>query len=500
MLKDLKKTSKHTAVYALGNISMKIVGLILIPIYTNKKYLSEADFGALAILEASSQLLVSVFSLAMIQSLTRWYWDAKYKQEQKSVFFTTYAFLSIIIVPLLVLFYLFPGNIAMALFKTEDYTYLIKLVIISSGLIILNNQALCLAKVQSRSILYSSLQIFKLALILVLILWGIVYRGKGLDAIWEANVIGEGVLLLLMTPYVWKNMVIKFNKPMLFEMISYGFPLMLASVSGIILSVTDRYMLNSMSGLEETGVYALGLRIANTLKIGITTSLALAFSPLRMKKMHEPNNQRFYAKILSYSGFIFTVAMLGLSLFSLEILKVFTSSTSYWKANGVVAIISLSLFFGLLKDNVVIGLTIKKQTKVIGLLIFITSIFNVGLNFFLIPIWDIYGAALATTTSQVFLFLLILFYAQKAYKIPYELKKIGLLIVISGIFIAVGIGIAEMEVFLRLLIKLLLFLSFPFVLLLLNYYDPLEKEALKNIFREWKSPSKFTKNIKRFFH
>ena len=67
MLDDIRKVSKHSIVYALGNISVKIVGLILIPLYTNPEYLSEAEYGILAILEISVLMIAEVLSLLSIE-------------------------------------------------------------------------------------------------------------------------------------------------------------------------------------------------------------------------------------------------------------------------------------------------------------------------------------------------------------------------------------------------------------------------------------------------
>jgi len=47
MLKDVKSTIKNALVYGLGNVSVKLVGLVLIPVYTNPVYLSMDDYGVL---------------------------------------------------------------------------------------------------------------------------------------------------------------------------------------------------------------------------------------------------------------------------------------------------------------------------------------------------------------------------------------------------------------------------------------------------------------------
>lgn len=57
MLNHLRNTVKHTAIYSLGNLSTKIIGLILLPLYTS--YLTTAEYGIFSILEVTSQFFYS---------------------------------------------------------------------------------------------------------------------------------------------------------------------------------------------------------------------------------------------------------------------------------------------------------------------------------------------------------------------------------------------------------------------------------------------------------
>ena len=60
MLDKLKKITKSTAIYSLGQIAPKMVGLVLLPFFTNEAYLSVDDYGKLSMLEASSAFLITL--------------------------------------------------------------------------------------------------------------------------------------------------------------------------------------------------------------------------------------------------------------------------------------------------------------------------------------------------------------------------------------------------------------------------------------------------------
>ena len=51
MLKSIKISLKDTIIYGLGNIAVKIVGLVLIPLFTDPKFFSTDQYGIIGILE-----------------------------------------------------------------------------------------------------------------------------------------------------------------------------------------------------------------------------------------------------------------------------------------------------------------------------------------------------------------------------------------------------------------------------------------------------------------
>lgn len=497
MLKTIKNIAKHSVVYTIGNVAAKVVGLVLIPLYTNPEFFTQSDFGMLAILESTFQVIVGILGFSMTASLARWYWDKKNAAKQKSIYFTCFSFLLGMSTLITTAIHFNVDPLSKLLFHTYDYANLLTLMIISASFQVLNNLNLTLIKLQSRSVHYITLQISKLLVILGITLYGVVYKSKGIEAIWEANAIGEAVILFLSLPYIIRNSTFKFEMPVLREMLNYGIPLMFASLSSVLLSVTDKYMLNSLSGLDNTAIYSFGSKIANTLKLIVTLSLSTALAPVRMKMMNEPNNQRFFSKQLSYVGFVFILVALPVCLFSYELIELVSLNAVYLESTQLVPILVFSLFIGILNINIQIGLTIRKKTKIIGSLIFLTALFNIAFNYILIPYLDVYGAAIATMLSQLFFFSLLAYNAQKHYYIPYEWRKLILLSFVYVIIVILGIYVSNYSLVVSIPIKLLCCASFPFVLYLFKFYDTDEVAALSSIFKTWKNPHKFIENVKR---
>jgi len=93
MLSNIKYTIRNSLIYGLGNLSVKLVGLVLITVYTNPQFLSISDYGVLGVMEATAQIVIALLGLALTQAFTRWYWDKEYSKKQKTIFFTLLTFL-----------------------------------------------------------------------------------------------------------------------------------------------------------------------------------------------------------------------------------------------------------------------------------------------------------------------------------------------------------------------------------------------------------------------
>jgi len=70
MLDKIKRTVKHTAFFAFGNIAPKLSGFILLPIiYT--KLISVVDYGILGPLEVIELIATHILSVGIPQALLR---------------------------------------------------------------------------------------------------------------------------------------------------------------------------------------------------------------------------------------------------------------------------------------------------------------------------------------------------------------------------------------------------------------------------------------------
>jgi O-antigen/teichoic acid export membrane protein len=496
MLNSIKVSLKDSIVYGLGNIAVKIIGFVLIPLYTDPKYFSIDDFGIIAMLDISGLILIALFASGLPQSLMRWYWDKDYSNNQKGVFFIALAIQLAVSLMFCLLLFPFARQLSVVILHKPDWSYVLKLLILSSALQSVNNIINTLIRIQSRSVLFSVVNLSKLLVVLFLTIYFIVFRKSGVAGIYLAQVIGNLLFIVILSGYAIRNSKPWFDMQVVRAMGKYGFPLLLSNVAAASLTVIDRYSLNSLAALKFVAIYSLAYKISSVLKLVIIDSIKMAITPMVLQKMNAPNNQRFYSKTMLYSSFVLMIAIIGISLFSYEIIKVISKSTEFWGAFVVVPLLSLSMFFWNLRETTSYGLIINKKTRIIGTNVVISSVLNILLNILLIPRWDIIGAASATLITQFIYWWLCYYFSQREYFIPFEKRKVAIMFICGAILSFAGLLVNSMPLITRLIIKTGCVVSFPFILYLFKFYEPVELQAVKGFLTKWSNLRNFRSNLK----
>jgi len=494
MLSNLKSILKNSAIYGFGNLSTKLAGFVLIPIYTS--HFSVAEFGVLGMMEVTAQVIIAVFGLALYQGFFRWYWDKGMAGRQKGMFFTVIAILMGIALLTFAAIFPFLKTISFWFFRTNDYRYLLNMMLIASLMQMVMVMPSTLMRLQEKAILYTTANIIQLSVNLFFTVLFIVHYHQKVEGIYHAQIIGSIAYFLFLSRFIFKNMAFHFEGKVLKEMLIFCYPLILSAISGVIFNVTDRFSLKILGDLQNVGIYSLGFKITNTLNVFIITSVMFAIQPMIYKMMDAPDNKRFYSKLLTYLTFGLMFFVLGIMLFGKEIIKLFAQKPDYWDAYQIIPFIAYAILFSMFKDIAVTGLNIAKKTKIIAVTVALVAGLNIILNFLFIPFLHNIGAALSKLISQIIFFLIIYRSSQKVYKIPYEINKLLKMLFLGVILYILSLLTNDMQLIWRLIIKTGLIVAFPIVLYFMNFYEKIELQTLRQGWHKWHNISNWKENFK----
>lgn len=481
MRNQLKNTTKHTAIYSIGGISSKLIGFVLLPLYT--KELALAEYGMLGIIETTIMILVGVFSFKIPTAMQRWCAEAKDELTERKVVFIAFATLSIIAMGFSALTHPFSTAISKLLLFDVEHFSLIHLMLLSVAFEVMNFLPMELLRYKERSVTYITLTSVKLLAIVSLNIYFIAVLNLGVFGVLLGQVIGNGLLFLLALPFMLKNMSLGYDKSIAMEMFRYGSPLIFTTISTLLLSLSDRYILNYYHSFDDLGLYTLGYKIASVVNVFILQSFTMGYLPIAYKTYNQPNFNSFYRKTLTYLSLAMCFCIVGLSAYSKEAVDFVAKNDSYLYASFLVPIIATVFFFKGLQYVFTLTFHFIKKTYLNIKIVMFGVVMNIVLNFLLVPDYSYMGAIAATNITYIAMVVYVYFESRKYLKIEFEIGKIFKLMTVLAVSI-LAIYYSNLHyTWLSVVYKTLVVIAFPVILYLWKFYDQKEIEQFMLIVR-----------------
>jgi O-antigen/teichoic acid export membrane protein len=504
MLNYLKAGIKDSLIYGLGSISVKVAGLLLLPLYTS--HFSIGEYGLLGFLEVTSTAIISIFGLSFYQAFFVWYWDGQYTSKQKSLFFTALISLVIIAGLLILSGCLFSlkisdfilGNESGINISSKNRSLLFKYLLISSALQIVATIPSKLLQLQQKSKLYTISNFLMLAVNVSLIIILLNHTSLKLPAIYIAQTISSSFYLVFLLKFIIKNIKPHFDFSILYKMLNYVAPLIISTIAGLIISISDRYILRHFSGFDNLGVYSFASKISNAVMVILIGPIQMAINPLLVRVYNIDKNTRFYSKAPTYISFFIMPFIIFVSLFCFEAVKILAHKTEYWHAIYIIPILAIATIFSILKDLGGLHLQLIKRIKVLSLVIIMVSSINIFLNFIFISMLSYIGASISFFLSQLIYFILMHYFANKYIPTNYEYRKIISVIFISIILITCGFLLNFAPLYIRLIGKSLLIILYPIILFKIKFFEQIEIKSLFEILKVIKNPKNWNFHLFRF--
>jgi len=484
MLDKIKRLGSQTFIYGTGNLINKLLGFILIPVYS--QFIPIADFGILAVLEISILFLSSVLHFGINSGHQRYFYKEKENKSYGSFLFSNYFGNFLITLAGLLPLMLFSTGFSRLFFQNTDNALVFKLAMWITLSEIMNIYPLQVLQYEDKPFSYLLLNVVKLILSFSLTIFLVVQFHMGIDGILYARLTGNAAVMIFSIFFIILprcKFQINFNS--IKKTIIFGFPLVASNIGYLIFQMSDRYMLNWLSSEAETGKYAFGFKIANIINLLLVQSIGISYLPSVFSSEEKEGNVRYYSKVLTYYIFLMATITLVFLLFYKDLLSLMVRNNKYWSGLAIVPILSLNFIVLGMNYFVCIGLFLKKKTNYYIIPSLITAIINILLNLILIPRYGMFGAAASTLTSQIIYTSILALVSNRIYPVPFEWKKVFLIFFLAVIAFLISENLATGYLIPDLAIRFFIILLIPFSLLKLGFFEPIEKERLKEIFLKW---------------
>jgi O-antigen/teichoic acid export membrane protein len=171
----------------------------------------------------------------------------------------------------------------------------------------------------------------------------------------------------------------------------------------MVLNIGDRYIITAFWGAEEVAIYSAGYNLCMYLKEMIISPLNLALLPM-MFKFWEINKTDEIREILSLvirCLMMIAIPICFLSVIVSEDIMILLASEKYARSAEIIPIILAGVFIQALDFPLSPGLHFAKKTKTFLYIMSTASVMNVALNFLVVPVYGIKGAAVVSLISYV---------------------------------------------------------------------------------------------------
>lgn len=422
-----KKFIKDFGIYAIGNLGSKLITFLMIPLYT---YFVEKpkDYGYYDLCLQICFLLVPIVTLQIRDAAFRYLLVTDSEERKKQIIsFTLNSFFVSLAVTSLLAF-------IVSSFRTIPYfSYVIALLFMLACVEVFVQIARGLGQnkvfVTSNLICTFGIGVFSILFVAIL--------SMGIKGIFLANIVArlfslaycEFKLRLFQKYYSFKFDYNKVGR----ELLKFSLPLIPVALCWWVTSSSNRLFIKEFLGLEIAGIYAVSARLVSIFQnIGIIFYQTWQENAIQQYKSDDRDS--FFSKVFNSYAAILTCLFI-FYVFILKHVYPIIVSNNYQEGFEYLYLLGISAMLYTLTSYFELGYQCANDTKRAVTSIVLTALIAIGLNYYLIRHYGIYGIIISSILSYLFLFIYRYFETKRYFKLSLSKNLILylILVVIGGI-------------------------------------------------------------------
>lgn len=428
--------------YSVANIFLKAANFLLLPIISH--FIMPREYGYYSLFLTGYLILLTVIQGGLYSTLTKFYLDAdneRLRQKTFSILLTSAFFIGLLMSALI---FVTAPQMSRLITGTSIYISTIRLF---AWLLVLEACVDLILQLQKTKeevgkVIYYTFINAGTNFVLTFVF--IIYFKFGIYGLVLSQVIAHFTTMLLMTAYTGKNYSVEDLPVNLSAIIKFSLPLMLAGVFTTCTDLADRIILDHFYDSQKVGIYSFSYKIANVMYIYVI-AFRTAWVPHAIKKFGEEGYSEHFGRVFTKYLFMALSIFLSVSLL-VPVLFDFKLSDSIYLFNpayrsGITILPFVLLGYlcnGIVSFNSIFPYTTGKSTY----FLFndaISFVLNITLNFMLIPIWGMNGAALATFISYIVPAFYMYSISRNVISVTYEKASVAVFAVAAFCIFATGV-------------------------------------------------------------
>lgn len=401
---------KNTIIFTMGNLGSKLISFFLVPLYTYA--LTATEYGVVDLIVTVGTVAVPVLTLNISEAVMRFALDKDADKKKITQIGT-----GILIIGMLLGLLIFP--ICHSFNKISQYSEFVYFYVVALAM---SQLYLCDLRGKELLVYYSIGNVLNTFFIAALNILFLVVLKEGIEGYLKAYIIANTLTAIyaIVVGKGYKSFNFsEIDKGLLARMAKYSIVLIPNSFMWWIMNSSDRIMVSSMISVAANGIYAVSYKLP-TLVSTLTTIFNQAWSYSAIREEGTADESEYNNKIFKVLIGIVMLTGIGILTFAKPFLSVYVSKEYYiaWK---YMPFLTVGCVYLTMASFMATSYTVHKDS--FGYLFsgMFGAIFNIVMNFILIPLIGVYGAAIATCISYILVFVFRLFHTRKYIK--YNIKN-----------------------------------------------------------------------------
>lgn len=451
MAQEMKRLAKETAIYGMSSIVGRFLNWLLVPLYT---FVLEgsSDYGIVTNIYAWVALLLVLLIYGMETGFFRF--ANKEGVDGEKVYGNTLWCIGFTSLLFAVVCLLCSGGIANAL-GYPSHRDIISMMVVVVALDAYDSIVFAYLRYRRQSVKFALLKLFSIFISIAfnlffflgcpwllrhypdLISW-FYDADYGVGYVFVSNVISTGLVTLALLPDM--KIILRPDFGLLKQMLRYSLPLLVLGVAGIMNQTLDKIIFpflftDKELASSELGIYGACFKVAMVMMM-FTQAFRYAYEPFIFSKHKDRNSVGAYADAMKYFVIFSLLILLGM-LFYLDLIKLIIHP-SYWAGMRVVPIVLFSYVFQGVFFNLSLWYKLTDRTYYGACFSLLGLVITVVLNIVLVPCISYMGSAWASFACYLVMMLVSYFVGQRYMKIPYDLRSMGLYLLVTLVLLGLS--------------------------------------------------------------
>ncbi len=431
---------RNWLIYGLSSVASRLVGFLLLPIYT--RVLTPEEYGVRAMIIVGVDLVGMLCSLGLTTAMVRFATGDGDEEGRPEAISTAYVTGALVLTLGVSLGMLIAPWLSLLVLGDRQYAGLLRLGLVSLFFVNSMDIGLAYLRLRRRAATVAMISLSTLAFTVAANLLFVVALRWGVPGILYGEILTYGIFSTFVAQLTLRRTGVRFSMALAQRMVRYGAPLTLMPFAWLLVNRSDGVFLTHYDSLGATGIYSLALQCAQVLLVAVVMPFRDVWDPGQFEIARDPNGGVIYRRMFQTFTFTIVVAAFTFAIGASDVIHVM-AAPRFHAAAAVVPILlcahvvmGMSLFFNS-------GLLVRNRTALLGVIALVTALVNVAANALLVPRYLAAGAALSRVIALIVMAALTYTLAQRLWPQRLDFVALGKVVAVAAALFVVSRWLPE---------------------------------------------------------